>query len=133
MIPIYYIKFIRVRIMRWLIVISCLLAAVFMASCSGSNQGPGPLGPGQGPGGRAGQKYVPAQVLVKFKAGTSPEAVEAVRKALNLETVRVFSAPHLYLMRILDGSPVEDVIKKLKGFKEVAYSEPNYIMTINPR
>ena len=75
-------------------------------------------------------QYVPGEVLVKFKDGTDEQAIEAIQRELCLKTIRVSPKLHVYRMKILDGSPVEEVIKHLQGFKEVEYSEPNYIVRL---
>lgn len=77
------------------------------------------------------RKYVPGQVLVKFKQGTDQEAIEGIQKELALQTIRVVSKPYLYLMKITDGTPVEKMISRLQDFKQVLYSEPDYVMSIN--
>jgi hypothetical protein len=77
---------------------------------------------------KEGQKYVPGQVLVKFRDGTDEGAIETIRRQLSLETIRVSPKLPLYRMKILDGSSVEEVIERLQGFDEVEYSEPNYII-----
>ncbi len=81
-------------------------------------------------GKKAGQ-YAPDQVLVRFKDGTQQQAIEAIQGQLHLYTVKVVVRPNLYLMKIQDGSSVEDIIKRLKDFEAVEYSEPNYIRTIH--
>jgi hypothetical protein len=77
---------------------------------------------------KEGQKYMPGQVLVKFRDGTDEGAIETIRRQLALETIRVSPKLRLYRMKILDGSSVEEVIERLQGFDEVEYSEPNYIV-----
>ena len=74
------------------------------------------------------QAYAPDEVLVKFKTGTDDETVERIRAALNLETIRKFSSPNLFLMKITDSSTVETVIKDLKAYEAVSYAEPNYVV-----
>ena len=76
------------------------------------------------------KNYVPGEILVKFQDGTTDQTKEAIQKEVHLETIRIVSKPNLYLMRILDGSPVETVMERLGKFKEVKYAEPNYIRTI---
>ena len=79
---------------------------------------------------QAGQKtpYVPDQVLVKFKSGTDAETIERVRTALKLETLRKFSSPNLFLMKITDGSSVEAIIERLTTYEAVKYAEPNHVV-----
>ena len=82
------------------------------------------------PAGGETRNYIPGEILVKFRDGTTDQTKEAIQKEVHLETIRIVSKPNLYLMRILDGSPVEGVMERLSRFKEVKYAEPNYIRTI---
>ena len=82
------------------------------------------------PAGGETKNYVPGAVLVKFRDGTTDQMKEALQKEVHLETIRIISKPNLYLMKILDGSSVENVMERLGKFKEVKYAEPNYIRTI---
>ena len=84
----------------------------------------------QPPGGET-KNYVPGEILIKFHDGTNEKAIQAIKRDLHLETIRVVSKPNLYLMKILDGSSVESVMERLRGYKEVQYSEPNYLRTTN--
>jgi hypothetical protein len=83
------------------------------------------------PAGGETKNYVPGEILVKFRDGTTVQAKEAIQKEVHLETVRLISKPNLYLMKILDGSSVESVMERLGKFKEVEHVEPNYIRTIH--
>ena len=76
------------------------------------------------------KSYVPGEILVKFRDGTTDQTKKAIQKEVHLETIRLISKPNLYLMKILDGSSVERVLERLVKFKEVKYAEPNYIRTI---
>ena len=76
------------------------------------------------------KNYVLGQILVKFKDGTDEQTIETIQRGLSLKTIRIVHAPNLYLMKILNGSSVEMVMERLKDFPEVAFSEPNYIVTI---
>ena len=77
--------------------------------------------------------YVTDQIIVKFAKGTDPKTISVIQKELCLETLRTFSSPNLFLMKITDNTPVKDIIKSLSKYKEVKYSEPNYIMSIDGR
>jgi hypothetical protein len=76
------------------------------------------------------QSYVPGQVLVKFKDAVDKQAIQTIKEALSLETIRVVRRPNLYLMRIVSESSVEAVIERLRDFPEVSYAEPNYRVTV---
>ena len=73
--------------------------------------------------------YMPGEILVKFKDGTDGQAIETITNRLHLKCIRVVSRPNLYLMKITDGSSVEQVMESLKKYEEVKYSEPNYVRT----
>ena len=77
------------------------------------------------------QNYVPGQVLVKFKDGVDEQAIQTIKEAVSLETIRVVRRPNLYLMRIVSESSVEAVIERLRDFPEVSYAEPNYRLTVH--
>jgi len=83
------------------------------------------------PSGIERKDYIPGEILVKFKDGTDTQAIEAIQRELHLKTIREFSSPNLYLMKILDGSSVERIVERLRNYEEVKYSEPNYIRTTN--
>jgi len=83
------------------------------------------------PVGEERKNYVPGEILLKFQDGTSEQTITAIQKKLHLETISIVSKPNLYLMKILDGSAVESVMERLRHYKEVKYSEPNYIRTIH--
>ena len=74
------------------------------------------------------QPYVLDEVLVKFKPDTEAETIARIQNELNLKTMRNFSSPNLFLMKITDGSPVESVIKQLETYEAVKYAEPNYVV-----
>ena len=87
--------------------------------------------PNLSPEGGETKNYVPGEILVKFRDGTTDQTKKAIQKEVHLETIRLISKPNLYLMKILDGSSVERVLERLVKFKEVKYAEPNYIRTIH--
>ena len=74
------------------------------------------------------QKHALDQILVKFKPGTDADTIERIRADLNLKTMRKFSSPNLFLMKITDGTPVEAVIEQLRTYEAVKYAEPNYVV-----
>jgi hypothetical protein len=81
------------------------------------------------PSGRKSEDRVPDQVLVKFREGTEEQIIEAIQRALHLQTIRIISRPNLYLMKIQSGFSVQETIKRLQEFKAVEYAEPNLIRT----
>jgi hypothetical protein len=75
------------------------------------------------------QQFVPGQVLVKFKKGTTPQVVEEIQQELGLETVEIVSQPYLYLMKAKNEVSLEDIVEQLQRFEAVSYAEPNYKRT----
>ncbi len=77
--------------------------------------------------------YVKDQIIVKFAKGTDPKIISAIQKKLHLETLRTFTSPNLFLMKITDQTSIKNMIKSLNKYKEVKYSEPNYKMSIDSK
>jgi hypothetical protein len=73
------------------------------------------------------QNYIPGLILIKFKDGTDAQRIETIQKSLGLTTIRVIPELKIHYMKIQNGSSVEEVMKRLKEFSAVDYSEPNYI------
>ncbi len=99
-----------------------------------NTQAAGTMKTGQFPSGLHDSKsngYVTDQIIVKFINGTDLKTISVIQKELSLETLRTFSSPNLFLMKITDNTPVQDIIKLLNKYKEVKYSEPNYKMSID--
>ena len=68
---------------------------------------------------------VPNQVLVHFREGTDPSEIERIQGEAGVRILKAVSGKNLFLMKIMDGSSVEDAIRRLKAYPEVLYSEPN--------
>ena len=101
---------------------------------AGNTQAAGTMKTGQFPSGLHDSKsngYVTDQIIVKFINGTDLKTISVIQKELSLETLRTFSSPNLFLMKITDNTPVKDIQKSLNKYKEVKYSEPNYKMSID--
>jgi hypothetical protein len=81
-------------------------------------------------GATTGRPYVPSQILVRFRNGIESKEVERIQSEAGLQTLKVVSAPDLYLMKITDGSAVEDMLVRLKKYPEIVYAEPNYVRTL---
>ena len=77
--------------------------------------------------GKKGESSVPNQVLVRFKKGVSPKAVLARMGAMGLRVQKRIGGSRTYLMVITDGSPVKEVLKKLRAMDEVELAAPNYL------
>ena len=74
--------------------------------------------------------WAPGQVLVKFKSTASPLMKAAALVAL--ETQAIARLPHLdvYVVRIGDGSTVEETVDAFRRNPDVEYAEPNVLCHI---
>ena len=113
-----------------------VLLIVLALACAG--QGTGRGGDGEGPNvdkkmGIAGdgeRRYAPGEVLVRFRDGTDAGTIARIQREVHLETVRVVSSPNLYLMKIVDQTSVEEMVRRLQRYEEVVLAEPNYVRRI---
>ena len=80
------------------------------------------------PIGKESHKYIPGEILIKFKDGTNVQSIKTIQERLGLRTIKVLPKLNIYRMKIQNGSSVEEVMKRLQSFREVEYSEPNYIV-----
>jgi hypothetical protein len=93
----------------------------------------GGVGPSQGDNGhrmgvsdKPAQDMAPGQVLVRFRKGTDPGVIQRIQDAAGVRILKAVSGNSLFLMKIMDGSSVENAIKRLKAYPEILYAEPNY-------
>ena len=128
--------------MRYLISFLCMMIVLFTYSCQGQksdlkkdsvnqismSEAKKAKHQGSAPIGKEGHKYVPGEILVKFKDGTDAQSINTIQKRLELRTIKVVPKLNLYHMKIQNNSSVEEIMKRLQDFSEVAYSEPNYIV-----
>ena len=126
--------------MRYIIGLSCLTIFFFAISCAGQNReskeklayhlkvtkARGTEHQKLSPIGKESHNYVPGEILIKFKDGTDVQTIKTIQKRLGLRTIKVVPKLNIYRMKIQNGSSVEEVMKRLQGFREVEYSEPNY-------
>lgn len=73
------------------------------------------------------KNYRADEILVKFRDHVTEKKIIEISKNLDLKIIKIISPPNLYLLRIRGDLPMQDLIKRLKQYKEVEYSEPNYI------
>lgn len=71
--------------------------------------------------------YVPGEVLVQLTKNANEETIAAIEKNYRVTVKRVLIPSRLYLMKINDGSSVQDIIDRLRNNKAIEFAEPNYI------
>jgi hypothetical protein len=121
-------------------VIHLVLLAALTVACVGQGTG---LGTGRPPSNletktmeiKVGQpaersRYVPGEILVKFREGTDEGTIARIQREAHLETIRVVSSPNLYLMKIVDQTSVDETVQRLQRYDEVVVAEPNYVRRI---
>ena len=75
----------------------------------------------------SGQKYVPGEIIVKFKPGTKAQAIEEINKKNGTKVIKASKFAGFKLLKVPQGKTAEDMVKKYKSDVRVEYSEPNFI------
>jgi hypothetical protein len=77
----------------------------------------------------AGPKYRPNRVLVRYRQGTTPDAVRALHQQVNATVLREFPlVKGLQVVRIAEGSSVPEALAYYRRNSAVVYAEPDYIV-----
>jgi len=72
-------------------------------------------------------KYVPGELLVKFRSGVSRHLAQATHRYLGSRTIKRFRRINVDHIKIPEGSSVEEAISVYRLDPDVEYAEPNYI------
>ncbi|MEW6417168.1 MAG: S8 family serine peptidase [Nitrospirota bacterium] len=73
-------------------------------------------------------RYVPGEVLVKFKTGTSASRVHVLNNALGAVKIKEIEHIGVHRIKLPHKMSVEDAVKYYKAEPDVEYAEPNYIV-----
>lgn len=76
-------------------------------------------------------RFVPDEILVKFKPSLSIQAIESTIKAYQSKNKGRIPRIHVYLLQIPEYSTVEEMVFVLSQNPDVEYVEPNYIFHIS--
>ena len=113
--------------------IPALALTAFLALAPTSSlpqESPAPLEdvpPAKAPAGAA--KYVPGQLLVRFRPGTPRSWQEAAHGGLKAQVLRRYrSVENLALVRLPAGVSVEEAVKLYRRDPNVLYAEPDYLL-----
>ncbi len=71
-------------------------------------------------------RFIPHELLVKFKNGISRERIDFILKDSRIDIIAEIQRGRLYHVRILDDRSVESVITQLTSYQEIEYAEPNH-------
>lgn len=104
----------------------CVSTVCFSTSCDGTNQNAAMTDTFESPMKSQTPRFMPAEVLVKFKAGISQERIASILKDNGIEVIAEIQRGRLYHVRILDDRSVESAINQLSSYREIEYAEPNY-------
>lgn len=77
-------------------------------------------------------QYVPGEVLVQFRPGTTHERIVKILLAEGLRIKRELGMPYAYLVKPTESLPVHEIIARLSSHPEVEYVEPNWVRRIGP-
>jgi thermitase len=78
-------------------------------------------------------KYVPGEVMVKFKANVSPTEAKSLHTRLGSKLLKHFEGINADLVRIKEGWTVEKAIEVYQAEPYVKYAEPNYTRRIQTK
>jgi subtilisin family serine protease len=76
------------------------------------------------------QRFVPGELLVRFRSNVDPPARSSLLGALDATTKRRLPLPGLQLVRIGSGESVPQAAAAFKRRPEVRYAEPNFIYQV---
>ena len=71
--------------------------------------------------------YAADEVIVKFKPGTDSVNIRSLKTQAAVRSVKKHSLTGSELVKVTDGSRVEDVIRQLEEDPNVLYAQPNYL------
>ncbi|CAI4030560.1 hypothetical protein DNFV4_00988 [Nitrospira tepida] len=105
----------------------CVSGVCLSASCDATSRDPITMSTSGNSPRSSAPRFVPQEVLVKFKVGISQEQIAFLLKDNHLEMIAEIQKGRLFHVRILDDRSVESTIKQLTSYQEVEYAEPNYL------
>jgi hypothetical protein len=104
----------------------CVAALWFSTSCDPMNQNTTATQTFDHPRKSPSPRFIPHEVLVKFKDGVSQERIASILKDNRMDAIAEIQRGRLYHVRILDNQSVESAITQLTSYQEIEYAEPNY-------
>ena len=111
-----------------------LALAILFLCASGAGAGTDSSTPSAGlqrhGAGAAASEFVPGEVVVRFRAGTTAAARSSTLAGAG-QAVQSLGLPGATLVRLADGVSVEAAVAELEGDPDVVYAEPNYIYKLS--
>jgi hypothetical protein len=78
-------------------------------------------------------RYKEGEILVRFRDGIARTEIEELLNRMELTILYSYAIPNLYLVHTPKDESVETILEKLQTYPEVLYSEPNPIISIQPK
>lgn len=114
------------RIAQLITIMMCVSAAWFSISCEARNQNTTTTRALESPVKSPAPRFIPHEVLIKFKNGVSPERIASILKNNRIDVIAKIQRGRLYHVRIGNDRSVESMITQLTSYQEIEYAEPNY-------
>lgn len=115
------------RMTQLVTIMVCVAAVWLFTSCGATNRNETETHTLQKSSKHPAPRFIPYEVLVKFKGGVSPERIVSILKDNRTDVIAEIQRGRLYHVRILDDRSVESAITQLTSYPEVEYAEPNYL------
>src|SRR3989442_4696707 len=110
-----------------LLSVTVLLSLLAFGSPPLSGEGSGAQAASAAKSQTLGDRFVPGEALVKFKAGTGKPDKETIRSGLGAQKVHEFRS-HAEHWKLPPGLSTEQAIARLRRNPHVEYAEPNYVL-----
>lgn len=107
-------------------IMMCASVLWFSTSCDAKNRNATSTPTFERPGKSRAPRFIPNELLVKFKNGISQERIEFILKDSRIDVIAEIQRGRLYHVRILDDRSIESAITQLTSYQEIEYAEPNY-------
>jgi len=113
--------------MTQLVTITVCVSAVWLStSCGSTNRNETEIHTLQKSTKHPASRFIPHEMLVKFKGGVSQERIASILKDNRIDVIAEIQRGRLYHVRVPDDQSVESAITRLHSYHEVEYAEPNY-------
>lgn len=114
------------RMTQLVAIMMCVSALWFSTSCDARNPNTTTTQAFDSPLKTSAPRFIPHEVLVKFKDKVSQERIASILKDNRIDVIAEIQRGRLYHARILDDQSVESAIAQLTSYQEIEYAEPNY-------
>ncbi len=107
-------------------IMMCASVLWISTSCDVRNQPAALTSTFERPGKSHSPRFIPHELLVKFKNGISRERIDFILKDSRIDILAEIQRGRLYHVRISNDRSVESAITQLTSYQEIEYAEPNH-------